>query len=706
MMESTFTLLRVRGIPIGVHWSWLFVFAIVVWSLASALFPATYPNLDGSTYLAMAVAAAAIFFASVLLHELGHAFRGVREGVPIEGITLWLLGGVARLRGNPPSPPAEFRVAICGPLVTLVLGAGFGAAALLGDRLDWPAAVQGVVDYLARINGLLLAFNMVPALPLDGGRVLRAWLWHRQQSFTAATRSAARVGQAFGLMLIAIGLLGLFGGGGGPGGIWFVFLGWFLVQAAQGELTMAQVRRALAGRKIRDVMTPDPVVVAPDLPVADLFDRFGAERRFSSYPVVQGGRPVGLVSLRMAAGLPRAHRDVRTVAEIMKPLDEVPTATPDQDVVDVLPRLEGDPSRAIVTEGDRVVGVVSGRDVLRAVEVGSLTAPPEPARRAGPLVWAVVVVVLLVAGAALYHPPYVVISPGDATDAARDVRIEGVAVTPINGSYLLTSVRLSQPSALRVLLAGLRPDRDVLRLSDVVPRGVDPDRFADRQRDIFTESQMLAAVAAARSQGLPVSVKGTGVRVVDLLRGSPASGALEVGDVIVAVDGQPVTDAPRLAEMVSSRPAGTPLHLTLEREGERLEREVTTARLPQLSGGVGLGISIDTRDLEVDLPFEVSFVRRDIGGPSAGLAYALAIADILAEEDYARGRVIATTGTINADGDVGPVGGVEQKAVAADDAGADLFLVPGEEVGAAEDADARVHGVGTLRQALEALSAA
>ncbi len=705
MMESTFTLLRVRGIPIGVHWSWLFVFAIVVWSLATALFPTTYPGLEGSTYLVMALLAAAVFFASVLLHELGHALRGVREGVPIEGITLWLLGGVARLRGNPPSPPAEFRVAIFGPLVTLVLGAGFGAAALVGDRLDWPASIQGVVDYLARINGLLLAFNMVPALPLDGGRVLRAWLWHRQQSFTAATRSAARVGQAFGLMLIAIGLLGLFGGSG-PGGIWFVFLGWFLLQAAQGELTMAQVRSALAGRKVRDVMTPDPVVVAPDLPIADLLDAVRPERRFSTYPVVEGGRPVGLVSLRMAAGLPRADRETRTVGEVMRSVAEIPTTTPDQDVIDVLPKLEGDLSRAIVTEGERLVGVMSGRDLLRAIEIGSLTEPPEPARRAGPLVWAVVAVVLLVAGAALYHPPYVVIAPGDVTDAAGDIRIDGVPVTPVNGRYLLTSVRLGQPSALRVLVASLRPDREVLRLSEVLPRGVDPSEYAESQRQVFAESQMLAAVAAARSQGVPVSITGTGVRVVDVMRGSSAAGVLQRGDVIVAVDGQEVTDAARLAETVSTRPAGTRFRLTLERGRERLARDVTTARLPQLSGGVGLGISIDTRGLDVDLPFDISFARRDIGGPSAGLAYALAIADMLSDQDYARGRAIATTGTIDADGEVGPVGGVAQKAVAADDAGAQLFLVPVSEVDAAEDVDIRVHGVDTLRQALEALSAA
>ena len=704
-MESTFTLLRVRGIPIGVHWSWLLVFAIVVWSLATSLFPATYPNLEGSTYVVMALVAAAAFFGSVLLHELGHALRGVREGVAIEGITLWLLGGVARLRGNPPSPPAEFRVAACGPAVTLVLSAGFGAAALLGDRVGWPDSAQGVVDYLARINGLLLAFNLVPALPLDGGRVLRAWLWHRQQSFTAATRSAARVGQGFGFLLIAIGLLGLFDGSG-PGGIWFVFLGWFLLQAAQAEVTMAQLRRALAGRKVGDVMTPDPVVVSPDTPVAELFDRVRPGDRFSSYPVVEGGRPVGLVSLRMAAALPPTERGTRTVADVMKRIDDVPSATPDQDVFDVLTKLEGDPGRAVVTEDGRLVGVLSGPDVLRAVERGSLTAPPEQARRAGVLVWAVVALVVLIAGAALYHPPYVVISPGQVTDASADIRIEGIPVTPVNGRYLLTSVRLSQPNALRVLVAKLRPDREVLPLSAVVPRGVDPGGYAERQRDVFRESQLLAAVAAARAQGLPVSVTGTGVRVADVLRGSPAADALRVGDVIVSVDGEPVTDAPRLAQLVSSRPAGTRFRLTVERGAERFQREVTTRRLPQLSGGVGLGLAIDTRGLDVDLPFRVSFAERNVGGPSAGLAYALAIADMISGRDYAQGREIATTGTIDADGDVGPVGGVEQKAVAAESAGAELFLVPEDEVEAAREAEAPVHGVGTLREALEVLSAA
>ena len=704
-MESTFTLMRVRGIPIGVHWSWLFVFAIVVWSLASSLFPATYPGLEGWVYLTMAATSALVLFSSVLLHELGHALRGLREGLPIEGITLWLLGGVAKMRGNPPSAGSEFRVAICGPVVSLALAAAFGAAALAGDQLGWPDPVQGVVDYVARLNLLLLGFNLVPALPLDGGRVLRSWLWRRQESFVAATRSAARAGQAFGLTLIAVGLLGFFGGGG-SGGIWLVFLGWFMLQAAQSETTMARARWALGGMRVRDVMTPDPVVVPPDLAVADLLDRAAPGRGFSTYPVVDNGRPQGLVSLRMAAAVPAPERHRVRVAEVMTGLDGTPTISADDEVLDVLPRFDGGTSRALVTEGDCLVGVLSGADVVRAVEVGALRRPPEPARRAGVLVWVTVTLLILGAGAALYHPPYVVIAPGEAANAVEDITIEGIPVTDVNGKYLLTSVSVSQPSALRLLVAALHPEREVLALSAVIPRGVEPGDFSRRQRAVFAESQMVAAVAAARSQGISVSVSGTGVGVADVLRDSPAADALRVGDVIVAVDGQPVTEAPDLSQIISSRPAGTSFSLTIERGGQRIERQVTSRRLPQLSGGVGLGISIETRGLKADLPFTVSFAERNVGGPSAGLAYALAIADMLSERDYAAGRVIATTGTIEADGDVGPVGGVEQKAQAAEKAGAELFLVPGGEVEEAPTADVPVQGVESLEEALRALTAA
>jgi PDZ domain-containing secreted protein/Zn-dependent protease/CBS domain-containing protein len=707
MTESSFTILRVRGIPIGVHWTWLLVFAIVVWSLGTVLFPATYPGLDGATYLAMAVAAALLFFGSVLAHELGHALRALDEGQQIEGITLWLFGGVARLRGSPHSPGTELRVAAAGPAVSVALAALFGGAALAGDRLDWPAAVQGVVDYLGRINLILLAFNLVPALPLDGGRILRAWLWRRQASFVAATRSAARAGRAFGIVLVTVGLLELFTGAG-LGGVWLVFLGWFLIQAAQDEATMALQRQVLGGRRVRDLMTPDPVAVPPDLTVAELIELAARARRFSTYPVVEDGRLVGVVPLRVVATVPSEERERRRVRDLMVPAREVPTVSPDQEVVDALAALGDRGARAMVTTEDgRLVGVLSGADVTHALEIERLRGErqPEPAARGpGLLVWAVVAVILLGAGAALYHPPYVVIAPGETADIGRDITVSGTATTPLTGRYLLTSVRLERASGLGTLLAALRTDRDVVPVGRVLPKGVDPREYAESQQKVFHEIRRLAAAAAARAAGLPVRVSGSGVRVVEVLPDSPAAGVLRPGDVIVTVDGQPVDDAGELRDLVQARPAGSRLRLELE-GGRRVT--VPSARLPGVSGGVGIGVAVETRDLRIDLPFQVRFAERpDIGGPSAGLAYALAVADLLERQDYASGRTIAATGTIQADGDVGEVGGVEQKAIAARRAGAQLFLVPREELQEARDVGFAVQGVDRLEQALRLLAPA
>lgn len=701
-MEPSLTLVRVRGIPIGINWSWLLIFAIVVWSLSTALLPATYPGLDGSTYLVMALIAALLFFGSVLLHELGHALRALREGVPIEGITLWLLGGVARLRGLPPSAGAEFRVAVWGPAITLGLVAVFGLAAVLGDRLGAPEEVQGVVDYLARINALVLAFNLVPALPLDGGRLLRAWLWRRQQSYPAATRSAARAGQAFGGLLVAVGLLELFAGGG-LGGIWSVFLGWFLIQASQSETTLALLRQALQGAKVRDLMSPDPVTLSPDVPVADLVDHRMEGRRFSGYPVTVGDELVGTVSLKTAAEVPPSERAERRVADVMVPVGDVPTLSPDDDAFEAVQALGAGHGPGMVVEDGRLVGVLSATDVARAVDADLGRARPEAARGSGVVVWVLVGLAMLAAAAAFYHPPYVVIAPGTTEDVADDMTISGVPVTDVSGDYLLTTVALSQPSALRLLVAALRPDREILPVSAVIPEHVDADDYYRAQRAVFRESRMLAAAAAARSLGLPVSVQGTGVRVVDLLPRSPAADVLEVGDVIVEVDGRPVTQAADLSPIIRSRPAGSVFGVTVERDGRRQDVDLETKALPGLSGGVGFGIAVETEGFDVDLPFDIRFSDRDIGGPSAGLAYAMAIADILSPRDFAEGRTVASTGTIDLDGDVGPVGGVEQKAIAADESGADVFLVPSAEVEQARRAGLPVQGVETLDAALAAL---
>lgn len=587
-MESSIRFFRIRGIPVGAHWSWLFVFGLVVWSLSTSLFPATYPGLSGAAYVVMGAAAAVAFFASVLLHELGHTFVALAHGVRIRGISLWLFGGVARFETPFASPAAEARTAVAGPLVSGALALGFVAADAGLEGARAPTAVMGVVDYLARINAILFAFNLVPALPLDGGRLLHAYLWWRRRSRLAATLTAARVGRAYGIMLAVIGVLDVFTGGS-TGGLWLVFLGLFVAQAAQAEAEHTRLEQALGGFPVRD------------LP-ADVRER----------------------------------------------------------------------------------------------------------SRAGPAVWVVVGAAMIAVAGLLYHPPYVVIVPGESFDIRGDVAITGIRTEDATGPYLLTSVRLTRTHALGTLWAAMRGDREVVAAADVVPAGLDPEAYAEWQEDVFADSRQLAAVAAAGASGLDARITGSGAEVIGVVPSAPAADALEPGDTIVAVDGRPITTAADLPRMVAARPAGSAFTLGVEREGRRVELEVRSADLPEVSGGTGLGVVVTTRDLRAILPFDISFRDRpNVGGPSAGLAYAVAIADMLDPPDDARGRAVAATGTIDAEGNVGDVGGVTEKAVAAEAAGADVFLVPRGEMSHAADAGGglTVYGVDHLSQALQALRA-
>jgi PDZ domain-containing secreted protein/Zn-dependent protease/CBS domain-containing protein len=701
-MESSFRLFRFRGIDVGANWSWLLVFALLVFQLWQG-FPRTYPELSGEAAFAMAVVAVAIFFGSLLLHELGHAVQALREGMEIDGITLWFFGGVARFKGMFPSAGAEFRIAIAGPVVTAVLVGVFAGITAILNAFDTPGYVVGVSDYLARINGILLAFNLVPALPLDGGRVLRAYLWHRQESFTAATASAARGGRAFGGVLVAIGLLTLFTGGG-PNGLIIAFLGWFLVQAARAEASFAEFRQAVGGMRVRDLMTPDPETVGPRRSVKAFITNVAHARGHSTYPVVDRGRLAGLVSLRLAARVPEDERATKTVGSIMVPAASVPTVGLDDDVTEAVAKIQEGPGRAVVVADGRVVGILSASDIARAIEIGKIrgTRPPELAARRTPLVvWVVIIAIIAVVGGYLYTPPVAVVAPGQSFDVAPDIKINGPGAGKVHGRYLLTSVSVSQPNGLGLVYAVLR-SRQLVALSALVPRGTDTTRFFQEQRTLFQETQQVAAAAAARAAGLRVELKGTGARVTGVLPGSPAADVLKEGDVITAVDDSPVRLAENVGRVIRSRPSGTRFVLTIERAGRQLRSEVRS-RDGIVQGQPGIGIVVDTRDFDIKLPFDVSFADREIGGPSAGITYALAVYDMLVDRDLANGRSIASTGEINLEGRIGPVGGVKDKGIAAERAGADLFLVPTEEVEEARGSGLTVRGVATLMEAIDFL---
>lgn len=377
-VNPTFQLGRIAGIRIGINWSWLIVFALIVWSLAAAVFPSQNPGLSDAEYVAMAVAAALLFFASLLLHELGHALQAKRDGLEIEGINLWLFGGVAQFKGGFPSAGAEFRIAIAGPLVSLVLGVLFVLVAALAGL---PNAVDGVVAWLGFTNLILLAFNLLPALPLDGGRVLRSALWYFRGDLPWATWLASAVGRGFGFLFIGLGLFMLIAEGTFSGA-WLAFIGWFLLQAATGEARYVATKQALDGLLVRDLMSRQPVTVDADLTLGQFMDDVAWSRRYTTYPVLERGRPIGLLAFRAVASVPHDEWNTSRVRDAMVPRDEVPLLDQAEPAIDALAELSAsDVHRGLVVKGGDLVGLLSITDLARALEVGP---PSRPVRASSP----------------------------------------------------------------------------------------------------------------------------------------------------------------------------------------------------------------------------------------------------------------------------------------------------------------------------------
>jgi Zn-dependent protease/predicted transcriptional regulator len=365
MMNGNIVLGRVGGVEVRINWSWLVIFALIVWSLAAGVFPSQNPGLSDGAYLAMAIVAALLFFASLLLHELGHAWQARREGMEIDGITLWLFGGVSQFKTRFPSAGAEFRIAVAGPLVSLVLGVGYVLLALAG----LPSAVDGVVAWLGYINLALLVFNLIPALPLDGGRVLRAALWRSRGDLASATQVASGIGRGFGYLFIALGIA-MFIFQGSFSGAWLAFIGWFLLQAAGAEARHVATEAALDGLRVRDLMVRDPVTVDADLTVGRFMDDVAWSRRFTTYPVVDAGRPIGLLAFSSVAGVPRSEWDSVQVRDVMIPLDGVPLLAEDTTAVEALTVLSPPTSnRGMVVENGHLAGLLSITDLARALEV-------------------------------------------------------------------------------------------------------------------------------------------------------------------------------------------------------------------------------------------------------------------------------------------------------------------------------------------------
>ncbi|MBV7697529.1 site-2 protease family protein [Streptomyces sp. TRM70350] len=365
-MRATFSLGHVAGIRVGVHWSVLVIFALILFGLAEGGFREAHPDRPTWQYWLASAATAAVFLLSLLAHEISHALVARRNGVSVDDITLWLLGGLARLKSEASSPGAELRIAGVGPLVSLVLGVLFALAAGLVAAFSEAALVVEALVWLAGINILLAVFNALPAAPLDGGRLLRAVVWWKTGSRLRATAVATTAGRVLGWALVGVGLY-LVLAGALFSGIWLVVIGWFVIAMATVEGGQARLRELLGGIPVGEAMTPDPVTV----PAATTVSEFLADPRFrfrhSAFPAVDDGyTAVGLVTLKGADAVPEKERPSTSVAQVMVPLDDLPTPRPDDPLARLVPDLEASSAhRALVLEDGRLVGIVTSSDISR-----------------------------------------------------------------------------------------------------------------------------------------------------------------------------------------------------------------------------------------------------------------------------------------------------------------------------------------------------
>jgi Zn-dependent protease/predicted transcriptional regulator len=356
---------RVLGIPVYVHFSWFVIFGLIAWTLATGYFPQHYPNLPVTSYWAKGLVASLLFFVSILLHELGHSLVARASGIGIRSITLFIFGGVARLEKDPPDGRTELRMAAAGPAVSLALSALFLGAGMLARP---GGTVWAVARYLAMINVVVAVFNLVPAFPLDGGRLLRGLLW-KSMGKTRATRLAARSGTLFAYFLIMSGVISMLRGAG-ISGMWYVLIGWFLKDAAAGAYQSARVDEALLGVTAADAMFRDVATLPGDVSLAEAARDYFLHTGYGAYPVVRGDSVVGLLCRRDILKVPAEEREQTSVQSAMTPLGDRVVVPPGAPLLRAMAKMaESGLGRVLVMEGGRLVGLLTMGSVLRHVRV-------------------------------------------------------------------------------------------------------------------------------------------------------------------------------------------------------------------------------------------------------------------------------------------------------------------------------------------------
>lgn len=364
MFGKRITLFRLFGFAIRIDLSWLIIALLISWTLAKDMFPRYYEGFQTSVYWLMGISGALGLFIAIIFHELSHSLVARKFGLAMKGITLFIFGGVAEMSDEPPSPKAEFFMAIAGPISSIVLGLALFGIRIAGDGLGWSKPVLGVFSYLAMINLILAGFNLLPAFPLDGGRVLRSVLWGIKDNIRWATRIASSIGNVFGIALIFWGALSVFMGNL-IGGIWWVLIGMFMRGASQMSYQQLVTRRALEGEKVKRFMISDPITVFPSVSVEDLVEEYIYKFHFKMFPVVEAGKLLGCVTANQVRAIPREDWSKHDIRGLMKSCTKENTIGPDEDAMKALSLMNNAKvSRLMVVEGDRLLGVIALKDML------------------------------------------------------------------------------------------------------------------------------------------------------------------------------------------------------------------------------------------------------------------------------------------------------------------------------------------------------
>ncbi|MGB2696911.1 MAG: site-2 protease family protein [Candidatus Zixiibacteriota bacterium] len=376
-MRRNIKLFSILGIEIYIHYSWFIILALVTYSLAFSYFPQQLPGQTQPTYWLMGGISALLLFVSVLLHELAHSVVAKKGKLKVDKIVLFLFGGVSQIAEEPKSAKEEFKMAFAGPLVSFILAGIFGVIWLFIMFPLKSQVLSSIFGYLALINFVLGVFNLLPGFPLDGGRILRAYWWYKTRDLHRATLLATNVGKGLSILMILLGAFQIFTGYL-IGGVWMVFIGFFLRQAAEAGYQRVVIQDLLSGVKVKELMSQNPICVSPEMSVSQVVEEYFMRYRLTSFPVCQSDRVLGIITLQSVKEIPRENWSDKTIRDSVTPVSQEYILHPEDEAVEALRKIiTSDLGRLPVVANGRIIGILSRKDVMNLLVIKMDLASPK-----------------------------------------------------------------------------------------------------------------------------------------------------------------------------------------------------------------------------------------------------------------------------------------------------------------------------------------